>query len=152
MKTYMSNPSFYLFLFFLIAIQQIQSQVIEPTTNKSSQELYDFYTLKQKKNKTAAWIMLGGGLVITMAGLVVNSEDEVGNILTLGFIEFEKEHKGDWMIYLGSATTLASVPFFIAAGKNKRKARLSLKGESMTFSNLSYKKSKHLSLALTIDF
>jgi len=152
MKTYMSNPIFCLFLFFLIAIQQIQSQVIEPTTNKSSQELYDFHTLKQKKNKTAAWIMLGGGLVMTMAGLVVNSEDEVGEMLTLGFMKFEKVHKGDWMIYLGSASTLASVPFFIAAGKNKRKAWLSLKGESITFSNLSYKKSKHLSLALTIDF
>ena len=152
MKTYMSSPIFCLFLFFLIAIQQIQSQVIEPTTNKSSQELYDFHTLKQKKNKTAAWIMLGGGLVMTMAGLVVNSEDEVGEMLTLGFMKFEKVHKGDWMIYLGSASTLASVPFFIAAGKNKRKAWLSLKGESITFSNLSYKKSKHLSLALTIDF
>ena len=150
MKISMSNPIFYLFLFFLIAFQQTQSQVIEPTTNKSSQELYEFYTLKQKKNKTAAWIMLGGGLVITMAGLVVNSEDEVGEMLTLGFMEFEKVHKGDWMIYLGSATTLASVPFFIAAGKNKRKAWLSLKKVQNSVGNINFDNLNYLSVSITI--
>ena len=152
MKISKSNPGFYFILFFLIALLQIQSQVIEPTTNKSSQELYDFYFLKQKKNKTAAWIMLGGGLVITMAGLVVNSEDEVGEIITLGFIEFEKEHKGDWMIYLGSATTLASVPFFIAAGKNKRKAWLSLKKVQNSVGNINFDNSNYLSVSITIPF
>ena len=83
---------------------------------------------------------------MTIAGIGIN--------LSGGILDNDSTNndKGLWLSYLGAATTIASVPFFIAAGKNKRKAWLSLKGESITFSNLSYKKSKHLSLALTIDF
>ena len=109
-----------LFLVFF-SFQMIQSQVIESATDKSSQESYDYHTLKQKKNKTTAWILLGSGVVITMAGVVVKSTDEV-----LGLIDGETEHRGDWMIYVGSAATIASIPFFISAGKNKRKAKMYL--------------------------
>jgi hypothetical protein len=113
-----------LFLMFF-SFQIIQSQVIESTTDNSSQELFDYHTLKQKNNKTTAWIMLGGGVVITMAGLMVNSAvnsaDKAVTALTLGLIDGEPEHRGDWMIYVGSAATIASVPFFISAGKNKKR-------------------------------
>jgi len=139
MKTYMSNPSFYLFLFFLIAIQQIQSQVIEPTTNKSSQELYDFYTLKQKKNKTAAWIFLGSGLAVTAVGFEIGNKGDLDDIGTTGLL-----------VVLGGATTLASVPFFIAAGKNKRKAWLSLKKVQNSVGNINFDNSNYLSVSITI--
>ena len=99
-----------------------------------------------------AWIMLGGGVLITMAGLVVNSEDEVATMLTLGFIEFEKEHKGDWMIYLGSATTLASVPFFISAGKHKKKATLSLNKAVSYIKSLKFSNKNYTTVSLTIQF
>lgn len=54
---------FSFFLVFLLTFQHVQSQVIDTTTDKSPQESYDYFSLKQKKQKTAAWICLGGELV-----------------------------------------------------------------------------------------
>lgn len=108
-----------LFLIFF-SFQMIQSQVIEPTTDKSSQELFDFYTLKQRKNKTTAWVMLGSGIGMTIAGIGINMS---GGILDG---DSTNNDEGLWLSYLGGATTIASVPFFIAAGKNKRKAKMYL--------------------------
>ena len=125
---------------------------MEATTIPSSQESYDFYTIKHKKNKTAAWIMLGGGVVITMAGLVVNSADEAATAVTLGLVDVEAEHGGDWMIYAGSAATIASIPFFISAGKNKTKAELQLKNSISTI-NLPLSKNYNYSrISLTVPF
>ena len=144
-----------LFLMFF-SFQMIQSQVIESTTNKSSQELFDFYTLKQKKNKTTAWILLGSGVVITMAGLVVNSAensaDEAVTALTLGLIDVEAGHGGDWMIYVGSVTTIASIPFFISAGKNKKKATLSLNNTVSSIKSPKFSNKNYTTVSLAIQF
>ena len=56
------------------------------------------------------------------------------------------------LFYVGAATTVGSIPLFIIAGSNKRKAALSLKGETVSFGNLTYKNSRHIAVALTIDF
>ena len=140
MKISKSNASFYFILFLLIAFQQTQSQIIEPTNNNSQSELYDIYTLQQKRNNTAAWIFLGSGLAVTVIGFEIGNHGDLDDIGTAAVL-----------VVAGGAATLASVPLFIVAAKNKRKASLSLKGESITFGNLSYKKSKQISLALTID-
>lgn len=47
---------------------------------------------------------------------------------TLGLVDVEEVHKGDWLIYVGGATTLASIPFFISAGKHKKKSIPFVKG------------------------
>ena len=141
-----------IFLIFIFTFQHTQAQVMETSTDVSPQPHYDFYSLKQKRQKTAAWICFGSGLAMTITGLVINSADEVVTATTLGLMEVEKEHGGDWLIYLGGATTFTSIPFFISAGKNKRKAALSLKGEPLSFRNLSNKMSQHMSIALTIEF
>ena len=141
-----------IFLVFIFTFQHTQAQVMETSTDVSPQKNYNFYSLKQKRQKTVAWICFGSGLAMTITGLVINSADEVVTATTLGLMEVEKEHGGDWLIYLGGATTLTSIPFFISAGKNKRKAALSLKGEPLSFRNLSNKMSQHMSIALTIEF
>jgi len=143
---------FSFFLVFLLTFQHSQSQVIDTSTDKSPQESYDYFSLKQKRQKIGAWICIGSGIVMTLTGLTINSSDEIVEIYTLGLAEVEDVHKGDWLIYLGSATTIASIPLFVSASKNKRKASMSLKGETVSFGNLTYKNSKHLSIALTIDF
>ncbi|WP_372767138.1 hypothetical protein [Lutibacter sp.] len=140
-----------LFLVFF-SFQMIHSQVIDSETDKSSQELFDFYTLKQKKNKTTAWVMLGLGVVITMAGLVVNSADEAATAVTLGLIDVEAEHGGDWMIYLGSAATIASVPFFISAGKHKKKATLYLNKAVSSIKSPKFSNKNYTTVSLTIQF
>ena len=89
---------------------------------------------------------------MTITGLTINSVDEVLEVYTLGLAEVEDVHNGDWLIYLGGATTIASIPLFIVSGSNGKKARMSLKSESITLGKVSFKNSKHLSVALTIDF
>lgn len=143
----------FLYIIIFIGCFQIsEAQVIDSTTTKTPHELYDFHTLKQKRNKTTAWVLVGSGLLMTLSGLVVNSADEAVGAATLGLVDAEEVHKGDWLIYVGGATTLASIPFFISAGKHKRKASISLKSEQNLARNLTSSKFNNLSFALTLDF
>lgn len=143
--------SIIIFLIFSLTFYQGQSQVIQKPTELPQKKSYDF-SLKQKRQKTAAWICLGSGFVMTIAGLVINSTDDLTKTLTFNLVEVEKVHKGDWLIYLGSATTLASIPLFISAGKNKKKATLSFKGGPSIFRSSNYKGSQKMSISLRIDF
>ncbi len=65
---------------------------------------------------------------------------------------FEDKHKGEAIFIIGGAAAISSIPLFISASSNGKKASMSLKGETVSFGNLTYKNSKHLSIALTIDF
>ena len=124
---------------------------MEPNNDKTSLDLYEVYTLKQKRNKTAAWIMLGGGVVMTLVGITLNSEDEVATMLSLGLVDVPKSHEGDWLIVLGSATTVGSIPLFTAAAKNKRKANMELKRMQGRITDLTFDKANYLCLSLTIS-
>ncbi len=151
--------TFTFFLIFILTCQNTFGQVLETPTDVPPQEQnkfvtqtqYDYYSLKQKRQKTAAWICLGGGVIMTLTGLIINSADEVGEMILLNLVEADPVHKGDWLIYLGGASTAASIPLFISAGKNTRKASLSLKGEPLSFGKLNSRKSQLVSVLVTID-
>ena len=64
-----------IFLVFIFTFQHTQAQVIDNTTTKSQQELFDYHILKQKKNKTTAWILLGSGVVMTIGGFAALEND-----------------------------------------------------------------------------
>jgi hypothetical protein len=71
------------------------------------------YLQKSKNQKTAAWVLLGGGTVLIGTGFLIgdrkeSSFDEAGTGVIIGGIGF-----------LG---TLGSIPLFLASAKNKRKA------------------------------
>lgn len=143
----------YIYIIILVCSFQIsEAQVIDSTTTKPPQELYDFHTLKQKRNKTTAWILAGGGLLMTMSGLVINSADEAAEAATLGLADIDEVHKGDWLIYVGGATTLASIPFFISAGKHKSKATVTLKAQQNSVVPGTLYNSNSLAIGFTIDF
>ncbi len=128
-------------IFILLFICQTNfSQVIDPTIDKSSQELYNFYTLKEKKNNTVAWIMIGSGIAILTANYFASFRVDDGN------------DSPDAVELAGMAVSLGSIHFFNLATTNKKTAKLFIKGESVTFKGFSNKKSKHLSIALAIDF
>jgi hypothetical protein len=67
------------------------------------------YLQKSKHQKTAAWIMLGGGVALGVAGAAVDAS----NWYSSG---------GDVLLVIGGAAIVSSVPLFIAAGKNKKKS------------------------------
>ena len=141
MKISKSNPSFFFILFLLIAFQQTQSQIIEPANNNSQQELYDIYTLQQKRNNTAAWIFLGSGLAVTAIGFEIGNNGDLDDLGTAALL-----------VVAGGAATLASVPLFIVAGKNKRKAMLSLKKVQNSVVNITFDTSNYLCLSVAIPF
>ena len=103
--------------------------IIPLTSHASSAETKDDYLTKSKHQKTAAWIMLGGGWGLGIAGVVVGFNGTVD--LLSG--QFDKAGNnigaGGILIIASGAAMLGSIPLFIAAGKNKRK------GMSLSFTN-----------------
>ena len=143
------------FLYSIILVfsfQFTQAQLIDGTTTMTPEEQFNYHSLKQKRNKTAAWILLGSGLLMTMSGIVINSADEYVEVFTLGLKEVEDVHKGDWLIYVGGATTLASIPFFISAGKHKSKATVTLKAQQNSVVRETLYSSNSLAIGFKIDF
>ncbi len=104
-------------IFYLGFSNNALGQVLTEEKNQSPQELYDFHISKKKVNKAAAWITLGGGIAMIVGGLGINTSE--------GLLS-DDPNKGLWLSYLGGATTLVSIPFFIAGGKHKKKAKIQL--------------------------
>jgi len=84
------------------------------------------YQLKSKKQKKTAMILLGGGAALIITSLVIPQEEPTGfqfDPISGGIYE---GHKNDGIrgafILAGGLSMLSSIPFFIASGKNKRKA------------------------------
>jgi len=82
-------------------------------TNDSVPSIKADYLVKSKNQKTAAWVLLGGGVALMGAGYLIGdsknaSFDDAGTGVVLGGIGF--------------LSTIGSIPLFIASGKNKRKA------------------------------
>ena len=83
------------------------------------------YLKKSKNQKTAAWIMLIGGTVATTIGIGV----ALGSGLDCVFGDpncGRNQTLADVLSITGSAAVLGSIPLFIAAGKNRRKAAASV--------------------------
>ncbi|SDS31095.1 hypothetical protein SAMN04515667_1885 [Formosa sp. Hel1_31_208] len=101
-------------------------QTLTQEKPQTAQELYDFHISKKKANKTAGWIVLGGGVAMIVGGLGINMSggllDNDGN-----------QDKGIWLSYLGAATTAVSIPLFIASGKHNRKAKIELQNGAIGF-------------------
>ena len=133
-------------LIFILTFQKAFGQVIETSNDFSSKENYNFYSLKQKKNKTTALVLLGAGTIIVIGNYISysngTSDGFAGNVPSTSQIV---------VFGIGGASVLASIPFFISAGKNKMRANMSIKTESMAFGKLSDIMSKQVSLSLVID-
>jgi hypothetical protein len=70
------------------------------------------YLEKSKKQKTAAWVMLGGGFALAAGGAVLDVSSDWNKSETPYLVA----------ISIGCASMVGSIPLFIASGKNKRKA------------------------------
>ena len=82
-------------------------------TNDSIPAVKTDYLLKSKNQKTAAWVLLGGGTALIGLGFLIGDSknatfDDAGTGVVLGGIGF--------------LSAVGSIPLFIASGKNKRKA------------------------------
>ena len=102
------------------------------------------YIKKSKNQKTAAWVLLGGGFTLSTIGaltILPKAGKDIGYAILLlpnaiaGNVQ--PEPKTDYtvqtILLIGGLTAmLSSIPLFIAAGKNKTKAMsLSFKNETL---------------------
>lgn len=80
----------------------------------------EYYLHKAKNQKTTAWVLFGAGSAAGIIGLalmasngfVINPTDENENAT----------NTGGMLLTTGVLCDIASIPFFIGAGKNKRRA------------------------------
>ena len=88
-------------------------------TSKNKALTKDYYLQKSKNQKTAAWVLLGGGLGIAATGGIVQliHENQSNNGSGLSF-----DFTGTWIAIGGGVVALSSIPFFIGSSKNKKKA------------------------------
>jgi len=86
------------------------------------------YLQKSKNQKTAAWVLLGGGIAMTVTGTVIYGnaynkaaeDDPFGTLLSLGT---NANPTGAIIATVGALAAVGSIPLFIASGKNKNRAR-----------------------------
>lgn len=128
-----------LVLFGLLMPNQLSAQVASAPTSETP----EYYLQKKRTNNTIAWVCLGTGQVMAATGFIIN----------LGSWGEGNTENGLGLAYAGIGVAVLSVPFFISAGSNKRKAKLALKGESIGIRTPTVQSipSAHLSLQIPLD-
>jgi len=85
------------------------------------------YRIKAKKQKTAAWICLGGGFAFVTASAVIGLS-HVPEDLVSAVVFNEEPQRNDVaetiLAAIGTTAMLSSIPLFISAAHNKHKAKL----------------------------
>jgi len=80
------------------------------------------YLKKSKSQKTVAWILLGGGVVMTSTAFAVGMNKIVNDLGCLLCPDQPKSADGEVLFYTGLAAMAGSIPFFISSSKNKKRA------------------------------
>jgi hypothetical protein len=139
-------------VFTMLLIISVASFSQSTTKNKLTQT---DYLQKSKKQKTAAWLLLGTGTALFTTGLAIGLNDATEAIGSLLMLEPKSSpNTGEILFWTGLATAAGSIPLFIAASRNKRKSKeiaLSLKLETRS---MGYKSSIKRSgyPAITVKF
>ena len=103
----------------LMLSMNLVSQQNEPTSTLTKQD----YLQKSKHQKTAAWILLGSGTALIIAGSAIALNDATNDIIGVWVGQSDPGDNGGTALFLaGVAVAGVSIPLFIASGRNKRKA------------------------------
>lgn len=129
-------------IIFCFLLMVITTATFSQQNNPSPSLTKHDYAKKSKSQKTAAWVLLGGGFTIATIGALTSlpkAGEDIGyailiipNALT-GNLQPEPQNNytAQTILLIGGLTSmLTSIPLFIASGKNKTKAlSLSFKNE-----------------------
>jgi hypothetical protein len=105
------------------------SQVTFDPATKSQQESYEYYMRKSKTNKTIGWVLAGTGTALAIGGAIAATKEVTENVLNL---DTKLSDTDDILLGAGVACAVASVPFFISAGKNKKRAKIAVGTQPIT--------------------
>jgi hypothetical protein len=91
-----------------------------------------------KHQKTAAWLLAGGGVVLSATSLILIVQKGAEDVLNIipGIITGDPKPQHNYtaetiLLTVGGAAVLSSIPLFIASGRNKGKSMsLSFKNET----------------------
>jgi high-affinity Fe2+/Pb2+ permease len=111
-----------LFSMLLILSATSFSQQTNPSPALTKQD----YLKKSKNQKTIAWILVGGGVGLVVVAIATTTVNDVVN--SIGG-DASGLNTSATLYVIGGITALSSIPLFIIAGSNKRKAM------SMSFKN-----------------
>ena len=115
-------------IFFLLLFSN--TSFSQQTTN-AAPAIQTNYLQKSKHQKTAAWLLLGGGGTFIVTGIIIPKGD-ITHVDPAGGKSYKNDGIKSVFTQTGALAMLGSIPFFIASGKNKRKAMsLSLKNETV---------------------
>jgi len=110
------------------------------------------YLQKSKKQKSIAWVLLGGGATLVLTGIIIPK----GDLVQEGWLGNSYENdgvKGTFEL-IGLVSMIGSIPFFTASKKNNKRAMsFSFKNEPATQlvkSSLIYKSVPSLSLNIIL--
>jgi len=136
-----------LMLLFVLSTQCASAQKVNTSVSNPPQTKYEYYMQKHKTNNTIAWLLLVPGVTMATIGVTVGV-DNVKNVFTSGY----DSHKGEAVAYTGGLMALVSIPLFISANGNKRKALLSLKKEKLSIGERGPGKFTYPAIAIKIKF
>ena len=89
------------------------------------------YLQKSKKQKTVAWVLLGGGATLVLTGIIIPKGDLVHEAFL--FTSYENDGVKGTFELIGLVSMITSIPFFIASKKNNKRAMsFSFKNEPAT--------------------
>jgi hypothetical protein len=131
----------------LLATQLINAQTIKFPNAESTKDLRDNYLEKYKRHRTTGRVLLGSGI-----GLILGGGIAVAAWAKQGYNGVAPTTAEALFIIIGPSVALVSIPFFVLAKQNKRKAELAIKGESVRFGNEIFYKSNYIALVLKIPF
>lgn len=138
---------------FLISSLILVNSVFSQGQEMSRQD----FLQKSKNQKTAAWILLGGGVILETVGILQAGMDDMGTVVN-GFTNalagqnvIEDSSDGTALMIVGGAAMLGSIPLFVSASNNRQKAySVSFKSQPLDMPRLSSKAGKNIP-ALTIS-
>ncbi|MBI5858928.1 MAG: hypothetical protein HZB42_14950 [Sphingobacteriales bacterium] len=142
-------------IFFTMFLTLSATSFSQQTNNGTSMAKQD-YLQKSKNQKTLAWILISTGAVSSVTGLIIgnnNFYEEIGSVITTG--RDDKNYKtGEFLFYGGFVLMGGSIPLFIAARKNGKRARAISTGFKMEnasmLSTKGFTKKSYPAMAFTI--
>ena len=86
-------------------------------TTSSPKLSKDYYLQKSKTQKTIGWVLLAGGTAMVVGGAISEPKAKPSSLS-----DAYNFNASDIIILIGTGVDIISIPFFISAHKNKKRA------------------------------